>query len=398
MHTARPILSSIHKGGRIAHILPWTTVGGVESATLRIVESVDDEFKHYAFNVHGAKPVRHLFEANGIETVEYFPVEHSYRHFRPFLAGSRALATQFRQNEISLVHCSDLLAGFHAALAGRLARIPVLCHVRGIFSGLSRRDQSFLYAVNHFAFVSNDTWAKFGFSVSRRRGTIVYDGIDVSSRYPSEPHGSILESLGIPSTATIVGMIARVAEAKDYFTLGRAAVKVIALEPNVRFLIVGDNAGTEPYRRHYEQVMNFLTELGIVRNFIFTGHQTNVLDYLSLMDVFVLSTHSEGLPLVILEAMAQGRPVIATRIGGIPEIIDDGNTGFLYEHEDHEAFATLMLTLLRNRELRDKIGNNGREEVALNWTVKRFGNDMKSLYQKLINGNASFDSTPSFTF
>ena len=111
----------------IAHILPWPTVGGTEQATLRIAQAVADAgFRNVAFYLKGASPVRDLFAAAGFETLEYEGVEPSYRHPRAFLQASFQRAQQFKQREIDLIHCSDMLAGQYAAVSGRMARLLVL--------------------------------------------------------------------------------------------------------------------------------------------------------------------------------------------------------------------------------------------------------------------------------
>ncbi len=90
----------------------------------------------------------------------------------------------------------------------------------------------------------------------------------------------------------------------------------------------------------------------------------NVIPFLDVMDIFVLSTHSEGLPLVILEATAQAKPVIATRVGGIPEIVEHGQTGLLYEHKDSAALAEHILHLLNNRDLSKELAEAGRTAIC----------------------------------
>ncbi len=373
----------------IAHIMPWQKIGGTELATLRIAQGIEgEEFNNIVFLLPDADAVKQMFEAEGFKTLTYQEIEPSYRHAIPFLRDARALAQKFKQNDIDLIHCSDLPAGYHAALAGRLAGIPVLCHIRNRYAELSRRDQSFLYAVNHFAFVSKDSWKHFDCKVPARRGTVVYDGIDVLPENIAEsPAESVRRQYNIPEDAKIVGMVARVAIQKDYPTLIRAAARIVAVDKNVRFLIVGDHSGTENYRRHYEEVKQMIAENDLSEYFIFTDFQSDVIRFLDAMDIFVLSTHFEGLPLVIIEAMAQGKPVIATAVDGIPEIIVPDETGLLHEHEDDEQLAAHILALLQDEERAARLGETARETVQKDWSRERFAEDMKNLYRKILGGN-----------
>ena len=109
----------------------------------------------------------------------------TYRPYRvtdmrlAYLRASLAIAREFRRQRVDLVHCADLLAAHHAGLAGWLARVPVLCHIRNRFDAMSRRDCSFLWPVQRFVFVSRNTWRHFACRVAPSRGAVVYDGIDV---------------------------------------------------------------------------------------------------------------------------------------------------------------------------------------------------------------------------
>lgn len=372
----------------IAHILPWPSVGGVEQATLRIAQSVEGaEFRSVAFCLGNAAPVKEMFAASGFETTEYEAVEPSYRRPKDFLRASFRLSREFKRRNIDLVHCADLLAGHYTAVAGKLARLPVLCHIRTRFADVSRRDQSFLRAVDKFAFVSQDTWKHFAYKVPASRGTVVYDGIDVSDKAEAETSQSVRRELNIPSDANVIGMVARVAPQKDYRTFVKAAARVVAVHPNTRFLVVGDNSQVASYREHYEEVKGMLAESGVAQHFVFAGFREDVPRLIAAFDIFVLSTHCEGLPLVILEAMAQAKPVIATDVDGIPEIVLDGVTGLLHAHEDDAQLAAQILSLMENKQRAEALGEAGRLFVQTQWSRARFAEDMASLYRGMLSGN-----------
>jgi glycosyltransferase involved in cell wall biosynthesis len=368
----------------IAHVLPWSTIGGTEHATLRLAQAAGNaSFAHTAFCHGDDSPVQKMFESAGFDTARFEAIEPSYRHPNKFVLASIRLAQEFRRRRVDLVHCSDLLAAYYAGLAGKLARLPVLCHVRCAYPEISLRDQSFLRVVNQFAFVSRDAWQHFAFKVSPARGTVIYDGIDLK-QIERNLSQSVREEFEIPSQSLIVGMVSRVAPAKDFATLIRAAGRVVSTIPTVRFLIVGDHSQVQINREHYEEVKGLITAAGLLHNFIFTDHRDDVDRLLSAMDVFVLSSKTEGLPLVILEAMAQGKPVLATSVGGVPELIRDGKTGLLHPPSDHESLAGQLISLLQDRTKRTELGEAGREEVRANFTREQFGTRVVNLYRKMI--------------
>lgn len=374
----------------IAHVMPWASVGGTEVATLRLARAVEGAgFTSHAFHLKGAAVVRDMFEAGGFEAVPYEPPAASLRHAARFLADSRALAREFTRRGISLVHCADVLAGYHAGLAGRLARLPVVCHVRNPYDNLPRREAVLLHAVNRFVFVSRDAWDKFSFRVPPGRGQVIYDGVDVapSAGDPEaarEARRGVLAEYGLPEGTKLVGMVARVAPQKDYETLAKAAARVAASHPEARFLVVGDNSQAEAHREHFAAVKRMLAEAGAESLFVFTGFREDVPRLIDALDVFVLCTHFEGFGLVIIEAMARAKPVVATAVGGPLEIITDGVTGLLHPHRDDERLAAHIISLLDSPARAAALAEAGREFVRATFNSEKFAADMTRFYRGVV--------------
>jgi glycosyltransferase involved in cell wall biosynthesis len=369
----------------IAHILPYPSVGGTEHANLRIAKAIDPaRFASIAFCLPDAEPVRAVVTDTGMPCATYDPPIPSYRHGAAFLRSSVKLARDLVRSRADLVHCADLLAAHQAALAGRLAGLPVLCHIRNRFGDISRRDRSFLWPVKKFVFVSQNTWRHFAYDVSADRGTVVYDGIDVPPYADAAAdRDSVRREFNIPRHAPIIGMLARVAPQKDFATLARAAVRILQTAPDARFLVAGDHASREN-REHYRRVRADLAACGVADSFIFTGYREDVPRLLNALDVFVLSTHCEGLPLVILEAMARAKPVVATSVDGIPEIVQDAESGLLFPHEDHEKLAAHIVGLLRDDAWARRLGEAGRRLVRTAFSSTQFASGMNAVYDGLL--------------
>jgi glycosyltransferase involved in cell wall biosynthesis len=392
-HSSDFVANSIDCGGSvdtqaphtIAHILPYPSVGGTEHATLRIVKAIDpSRFSSIAFCLPEAEPVRKVVAECGIPCATYDPPEPSYRHGATYLRSSVRLARELLRRQVDIVHCADLLAAHQVALAGRLAGLPVLCHIRNRFEDISRRDRSFLWPVHKFVFVSRNTWRHFAYDVSPERGTVIYDGIDIPPA--SDDTGdrvSVHREFGIPEQAPIIGMMARVAPQKDFGTLARAAVRILKAQPNARFLMVGDYASMGN-QQHYQRVRADVQACGVADAFIFTGYRNDVPRLINALDVFVLSTHCEGLPLVILEAMARGKPVVATAVDGIPEVVQDATSGLLFAHEDHETLATHIAGLLTDRAWGRRLGEAGRRLVRSAFSSAQFAEGMNAVYDSLL--------------
>lgn len=373
----------------IAHVLPYSTIGGTEQATLRIMKAVEPHgVDGIAVSLFDSEDLRRFF-GNANRRIMAWPApDPSLRRGRQFYAESRSLADEFQRLGVDLVHCADYPAAYLVALAGRLAGVPVLCHVRNRHGALTRRDRLFIQPVTHFAFVSKDTWNHFGSPVAPRRGSVIYDGIDP----PPELSLSALEAVrrgvraefGLAPGTKLIGMLARVTPQKDFETLIRAAALVLQRYPDVRFLVAGDCSASEVSRNHFAHVQNLLRDAALSDSFIFTGYRTDALQLLQAFDIVALSTNYEGLPLALLEAMAYAKPVVATAVDGIPELITDGVDGFLTPHADAQVLAEKLLALLEQPALAGRIGSAARQTVLKNFTAEHFAGRMMDLYTKLL--------------
>jgi glycosyltransferase involved in cell wall biosynthesis len=371
---------------RIAHILPASDVGGTEIATLRVaVAAREHGYENVAFILREARRVRELFEDAGIEGIACAAVPPSYRRPSGFVANTRRLARELRRRSVRLVHCADVPSAFWSSYAARVAGLPLLCHVRNRYAEMSLRDRSFLLPVQKFVFVSADTWRHFAHRVSARRGVVLYDGIDVADVDVRDGDRiAVRAELAIPQDAPIIGMVARVAPQKDYATLLRAAARVIRTHGDVRFVVVGDCSSEPSYRECHATVLRLAEAGGVRAHFIFTDFRKDVSRFLNAMDIFVLSTHWEGFPLVLLEAMAHARPVVATAVDGIPELVTDPETGRLYPHEDAAALAERLVDLLDNPAKARALGRAGREHVGRNFSRESFTRNVGRLYAGML--------------
>jgi glycosyltransferase involved in cell wall biosynthesis len=368
---------------RIAHVLPWPTVGGSEHGVLRLAACLDPtRFDSLMYCVAGGDSVRDLF-ADAFETATYPAVEPSFRRPIPHLRAGFALARDLRRRAIDVVHCADVQAAFHVGVAARLAGTLLVCHVRCSYPFFSRRDRQFLRPVQQWVFVSKSTWGEFGHQVSPERGTVLYDAAEPPSGAGSE--SADLVALGVPRDARIIGMVARVAPIKDFETLAKAAVKVIDREPSAHFIIVGDKDGSESYRSHYARIDALLQELNVRSHFTFTGFRKDVRSIAEQFEVAALVTHSEGLPLVLLESMRLGKPTVTTAVGGVREVVKHGENGLLHRHGDADDLASALLTMLANPDVAARLATNAAAHVAREFGVEGFAQRANAFYSDLAN-------------
>jgi glycosyltransferase involved in cell wall biosynthesis len=185
------------------------------------------------------------------------------------------------------------------------------------------------------------------------------------------------KEFGLSPGVAIVGVVGRLAKEKGYPYLLNAARVVIKKYPEVHFLIVGDG----PQR---EELVKLASNLGLNDHITFTGYRRDVLSVLALFDIFALATLWEGLPVVILEAMVMAKPVVTTDVMGNPEVVINGVTGFLVPPRDPEILAERILELLKDENLRKRMGGAGRKRIEEEFTIKRTISETERLYEELL--------------
>jgi len=370
----------------VAHIMPWSGIGGVEVATLRMTDASRDHFRHVAFCLHDAIALRNSFEKAGIETIAYSPPEPSLRHVGRYFKESLIVARQIRQAKADIVHFADEKAAYHNSLAAFLARSRTVCHIRTTIPHFNLRQRLCLLPVHSFVFVSKEAKRSFALSLPDNKARVIYDWAEVSNADMTESNAVVRRELGVPHDCKLIGMVARVAPVKDYFTLASAAAEVLRRYPNTRFVIVGDNSLVELNRQHYSEVVQELNKLGIADKFIFTGHRSDVSRLISAMDISVLCSHREGFGLCLVESMAMGKPVVATLVGGTPEIVTENVTGFLHRHGNSKELADALLRLINNPEEARRMGATAREHVLQNFSRQRFADEIARTYLDVMRG------------
>lgn len=373
----------------IVHVMPWEGIGGVEVATLRLVRSTLDRLRHTALLQPNAHALRAEFKRMGVPVWTYTPPVPSIRHSLSYYRESRIIAQILRETGAEIAHFADMKAAIEMSLAARLARCRQVCHVRVSEPVVSRRTQLTYLPVDLFLFVSQEARNTFGFRRAQRRSRVLYDAVTPPPQQTPEKlaqtSAEVRREFNIGEASPVVGMVARVSAQKDYRTLAEAAKLVLIQRPDAIFLVVGDNSNVELNRRHYEEISALLEALGIRSSFIFTGHRTDVSRLITAMDFCVLSTHREGFPLSILETMAQGKPVIATSVGGIPEIIRPGENGFLVPHKDVRSLAERILFFVEQPDEAQRMGSSARDLVEQDYSPGRYADELTAIYSSLLN-------------
>jgi glycosyltransferase involved in cell wall biosynthesis len=212
------------------------------------------------------------------------------------------------------------------------------------------------------------------------RFTVIRLGIDLEGRVlgADQERAGMRRLLGLPDSRFVVGWIGRMTAIKRVPDVVRAFQGLIERGIDAALVLVGDG----PDREDVETVA---AELGVARRTYFLGYQRDVRPYYAMFDTLVLPSANEGTPVVAIEALAAGRPVVATRVGGVPDVVTDGKDGILVEPDNVEALTDALATLAVDPALREQYGRAGRDAVVPRYRVTRLVDDVDSLYRKLLS-------------
>lgn len=352
--------------------------GGAERQVHELVTRLDrTRFEPTVVTFEPEGHYQPLLEAAGVRVVVV-----DKRGWRETAAPAR-LASLMRELSIDLVHGFLFPANWRAVAAARLAGITrVICAVRstGIWMSARHRWMDRMVLTRCSAVVANapavarDIVERVGLAPARVR--VIVNGVDTNRFRPKEPDPGSL-STGAASPAMQVGFIGSLREAKDPMLFVRAAAVAARKMPAARFLMVGDG----PLR---DEVVAEAGRLGVAERFTFAGERTEIPDILRGLDLLAVTSVREGCCNVILEAMATGVPVVATSVGGNPDLVEHGRTGWLFPHGDAGAGGEAMALLLTDDGLRGRIQHKALERVRAEFSIDTMVGRTTALYEEIL--------------
>lgn len=292
-----------------------------------------------------------------------------------------------RRHHIKLVHLNNILGSQLAGiLAARMLGVPCVAHLRDFERP---RPYTRLYAklIHHHIAISSairDNLLKLG--VPEEKISIIYDAIDLNEFDEATDIEYLKKEFAIKREHKLFGVFGRVIGWKGIKEFILAAAKVVEANPNALAFVVGSPSdGGEEY---YNEVKELTRSLGIEQKVIFTGYRTDIPALMKLMDIIVHSSIApEPFGMVVIEGMAMGKPVVATRGGGPLDIVSDGETGFLVGMGDIREMAEKIIELLENEPLLSSMGQKGRERVELIFCKERYAKQIENIYKLIIRDN-----------
>ena len=301
---------------------------------------------------------------------------------------SRLLAV-CRREKVAVWHGHDYKTNALGLLLKRFHRMRLVTTVHGWVRHTSRTplyykiDRLCLSRYERVICVSDDLFeACLEVGVSARNLVLLENAIDATEYARRQATADAKAGLGFSRESLLVGAVGRLSPEKGFDVLIHAVHALVNRGLDVRLVIVGE--GDE--RASLERLA---AELGLAERVSLPGWQSDVRGYFEAMDVFALSSHREGLPNVLLEAMALEVPVVATRVNGVPRLVQDGRNGFLVEAGDRDGLTTALYGLLSNEALRELFRRAGRRTVEGRYGFQTRMEKLKRVYDELLLGESS---------
>jgi glycosyltransferase involved in cell wall biosynthesis len=345
----------------------------------------------------GEDSMAFVADARDVEIVRIDELGREISPLRDFVATLR-LARLIRRERPDILHTHTAKAGTVGRVAAILAgkhKPPIVVHtfhghvLRGYFGPLRswffRMLERWL-AAHTTALIAvspqvRDDLVALGVAPAERFAVIRL-GIELGERIAPEKNGRAdsRRYLGIPDDRFAVGWIGRMTAVKRTDDVLVAFKRLREAGVDATLCMVGDG----PDRPHLEQRAH---ELGVMRDTLFLGYQEDVAPFYAAFDALVLPSSNEGTPVSVIEALAAGRPVVATRVGGVPDVVQEGEDGFLVDPGATDDLADRLAQLARDEGLREQMGAAGRKRVLPRYAVDRLVDDVDRLYRSLLDAS-----------
>jgi glycosyltransferase involved in cell wall biosynthesis len=365
--------------------LAWAPFfSGAERALLLTVQHLDPA-RYRPFVILGSDgDTLRAFRDAGIDC-EHVPLDRLEwrRPWRGAAAVYRIFRT-LRRTRASILHSNDAPSYRLGGIAARLHGVPSLTHIR--FPDVARGFAWFLRPPPAEVLFVSDALRKDGLRVApdvfEGRATVMHDGVALPPALSNADRLALKQSLGLPANEVVIAMSGQVSEIKGIWEFVAAAGLLTARNVTATFAVLGDDLKHQGAAR---KAMEARVEAeGLADRFRFLGFRPDAPALIPAFDIVAVPSHVEPLGNATLEAMSAGRPVVGSRVGGIPEMVVDGETGYLVPPRDPAALADALEALIRDPSLIDKLGRAGRARAESHFSLAVHAARLQSVYDRVL--------------
>ena len=363
---------------RVVYLAHTFSVGGAEEMVLNLVRHLPPRFEPMACCIHDAGPIGEEIRRTGTP-LAVLGLNPGLR--RPFdVSGIRAY---LRETRPQIVHTFLLTASLYGRLAAILEHVPIVIGTEvNIYQRKKKHHaiaERLLMAGTDRVVVSAESVRDFYIDqvhADPAKVEVIYNAVDFEQARATMPRAAMRAALGVPDAVQVAGVIARLTEQKGHRFLFEAMAVTPALS-RLHLLVIGGGD-------LQADLVACVAALGIAARVHFLGPRRDLGDLLGAMDLFVMPSLWEGLPLSLVLAMGAGLPSVATAVAGIPEVVDHDRTGLLVPAADAPALGAALARIVTDAALRDRLGAAGRASVRPRFGVDRYVESIARLYDRLL--------------
>ncbi len=375
---------------RLLNVVPTLLCGGTEGQMMTLVRSLDARRFDLEFAcLRRIGPFVKEIEDRRLPLTEYrFSGFRSAAALREQWKFARSVA----RNRVDIVHAYSFYGNVFAIPPARCARTPVvIASIRDLglyLTPLQKRVQRYVCTLADSVIVNADAVRRWLISegYAADRIVVIHNGVDLARFSAREPTDRVRREFAVPAGAPLVAVASRLSRMKGLEQFLEAAAVVRWRSTDARFLVIGEAA---PHDQGYlDELKRLAARLDLGDRVIFTGLRWDVPALLAGVDVAVMPSLNEALSNALLESMAAGAAVVATRVGGTPEALVDGENGLLVPPDDVAALANAITTLLEAPELARRLGLAARQSIADRFSIERMTGKTECLYRELLTRSA----------
>lgn len=371
----------------IMHVLPSLDIGGMENGTVNLANNLDSaRFKTTICCVLHSGPMQDRI-ANGRSKVVTLGQAAGLAYTLCY-----KLVKLMQKEKVEILHTHNYYTALYGIPAARLSRVPVIHGVHGFESNINSwsymkklKNKLTFQMANHITCVSDSLGETVcdQFGIEKTKVTAISNGVDFQKFSAGHTRSSVLRrNLGLSDDHVIIGSVGRLHEQKNYGLLIRAFA-LLKKGHTIKLLLVGDG-------QEKERLWSLSKKLDVEKDVIFAGERDDIPEMLSVMDIFVLPSLLEGMCNTILEAMCAGLPVVASNVGGNPELVRDGKTGFLFKSDKLNELVDKLDTLLRSTSLRGSMGEYAQRLATDSFSIPAMVRKYEELYLYYSSGGGFF--------
>ena len=294
----------------------------------------------------------------------------------------RNLIDIIKKRQINLIHSNQPRSNLFGAIAAKIKSVPIVWHERCLERGRFDSDNIFSFLPDRIICNSSAVRNRFTKEKIDTKIKTILNGVDLREFDPELNGRVIRKEFNIGEDELIIGTVGRIDPEKGYEYFLESARIILQDFKNIRFLVVGGAFNNPSLEKSLYEMS---VEKGIDKKTIFTGFRRDIPQILASMDVVVLPSGIDACSRVLFESMAMRKPLVATNVGGTPEVVQEGVTGLLVKPGDSSEMAKCIMKLLNNKNLAEQYGNAGRKRVEAMFTIERNIKETENVYLELLD-------------